>query len=209
MQSGVNQHSRVPRGHHTNQSQPTGARLLWVSWRALWRHREERPPYWVLTREINCRGGKQRMKKEGWRWEERRAHAPPPRSKRKELKRKKTTHTHTDNRKLSNRINDKERNLKWAKQGRENGKGGKTKTSRNKKHLYFPLLHRFFPDLLVVGADLEAEQEKRGLMMRIERTSMFVLMPDRQPVISQLYSLTIYLDEPDSIYWVRRSLNMI
>lgn len=59
---------------------------------------------------------------------------------------------------------------------RENGKGRKTKTSRKNRHLYFPLLHRFLPDLLVVGADLEAEQEKRGLMMRSERSSMFVLL---------------------------------
>lgn len=70
------------------------------------------------------------------------------------------------------------------KQGRENGKGSKTKTSRKKGHLYFPLLHRFLPDLLVVGADLEAEQEKRRLMMRIERPSMFVLMSDRLSVFN-------------------------
>lgn len=35
------------------------------------------------------------------------------------------------------------------------------KNKQGKKgHLYFPLLHRFLPDLLVVGADLEAEQQK-------------------------------------------------
>lgn len=54
----------------------------------------------------------------------------------------------------------------------------KRKQAGEKGHLYFPLLHRFLPDLLVVGANLEAEQEKRGLMKRTERSSMFVLMSD-------------------------------